>query len=91
MIKGTTTSGFDFAFDENTLNNMEFVDALAEVDENPLLISKVVKMMFSPEEKKRLYNHIRTEDGRVPVEALGDEMREIFSVASENSAEIKNS
>ena len=91
MIKGTTTSGFDFAFDENTLNNMEFVDALAEVDENPLLISKVVKMMFDPEQKKRLYNHIRTEDGRVPVEALGDEMREIFSVASENSAEIKNS
>ena len=91
MIKGTTTSGFNFEIDENTLNNMEFVDALAEVEENPLMISTVIKMMLSPDQKKRLYDHLRTEDGRVPVEAIGVEMRDIFAVASGESVEIKNS
>lgn len=90
MIKGTTTSGFEFVIDETRLDDMEFIDALAEAEENALSISKVVKLLLDPNTKARLYDHIRTEDGRVPVEAMGREVADIFKVASESN-EIKKS
>ena len=37
MVEGKTKSGFLFALDENAINNMELVDALAETeDDNPI-------------------------------------------------------
>lgn len=78
MIKGKTTSGFEFAVDEKVLDNMELVDAISEVDENPTALSKVVKLLLGAH-KKELYDHVRTEDGRVPIEAVTDIIMEIFA------------
>ena len=69
MVKGKTSTGFEFEIDEQKLDDMEFMDALAEVDENPLKFSKVMKMMLGEEQRQRLYDHLRNEDGRVPIEA----------------------
>ena len=79
MIKGKTKSGFDFQIEEHVLDNMELLDAIVEADENPAMIPKIVSMVLSKEGKKRLYDHLRTEKGNVPIMAVAAEVAEIFS------------
>ena len=43
----------------------------------PLALSAVVRMVLGPK-RKALYEHLRTEDGRVPVSAISQEIMDIF-------------
>ncbi|MCI5822556.1 MAG: hypothetical protein MR010_05955 [Lachnospiraceae bacterium] len=72
------SNGFEVSISENVMDNMELVDALAEMtDDNPLEVSKVCSMVLK-ENKKALYDYIRTEDGRVPVSEVSNCIKEIF-------------
>lgn len=86
MIKGTLKSGFEYQIEESTLDNMELLDAIAEVEENPMGISKVVKMLLGEDQRRKLYDHLRTDRGNVPVAAVSDAVAEIF----QGSGQIKN-
>lgn len=86
MITGKTSKGFEFVIDETKLNDMEYVDALAEAQENSIMFSKVLKLTLGEEQKKRLYDSVRTEDGRVPIEEIISAFDEIM----EASADTKN-
>lgn len=80
MLKGKTKSGFVFEIQDERLNNMELLDALAELDAgDSTRISRVLKMLFSSEEKRALYEHLRTPVGTVPIEAVVAELEEIFA------------
>jgi len=80
MIQGKTKSGFAYALDKDVMNNMELVDALAEMqEENPLSVSRVLNLILDKNQKQRLYNHVRTESGRVSMEKIIEELGEIFS------------
>ena len=80
MIEGKTTSGFAFAMEESVIDNMELVDALAEAtDDNPLSVSSVCVLLLGKAQRKRLYDHLRQADGRVPVEQISKELIEIFT------------
>lgn len=83
MIKGKTSSGFAFEIDEHVLDNMELLDEIVAADENPDALSKVVKMILPKDQKKALYEHLRTEHGNVPIMAVAQEMAEIFSYTPE--------
>lgn len=79
MITGNTSSGFSFSIDEKSLNNMEFIDALVDAsDDNPAAISRVVKMLLGTEQRGRLYDHLRDEDGHVSIVAVSSEIVEIL-------------
>lgn len=81
--KGTTKSGFKFKIDTDVMDNMEVLDAVAETDSgNPMAISKLLNLMLG-DDKQQLYDHVRTEDGRVPISAIGDEIAEIFNALGE--------
>lgn len=80
MVKGKTKSGFEFELDENVINNMELVDALADcASDDPFAVSKTVKLLLGNELRRKLYDHLRTGDGRVPMEMVSMEISEIFS------------
>ncbi|MCD8200735.1 MAG: hypothetical protein LUD47_01500 [Clostridia bacterium] len=80
MVKGTTKSGFKFSGDENAVDNMELIDALADLDSgNTLAISQVCKLLLGDSTRKALYDHVRTEDGRVPTEDVERELTEIIT------------
>lgn len=84
-MKGKTKSGFEYEIPEENFD-MEFLDALAEVDEKPQLLSKMIDMIFAGTDgKKRLYDHVRTENGKVPVNAISAEVSEIFANMPKNS------
>lgn len=84
MIKGQTSSGFDYELPENAIDNMELIDALAETTENnPIAVSRVCRLFLGESLRRRLYDHLRTEDGRVPIEAISNELRELFAAYGE--------
>lgn len=84
MIKGTTSSGFKFEIDEKQLKNYEFVELISEVDENELLMPKILKMLLG-DQVEALKDHVRDEDGIVPIEKMVQEIKDIFG-----NAQVKN-
>lgn len=76
-IKGTTSTGFDFEISEERLSNYELVEAIAEVDTNPLVLPRLIKLMLG-DQAERLKDHVRTSDGIVPLDKMGDEIKDIF-------------
>ncbi len=83
MLKGKTQSGFEFEIDQKKMDNMELLDAIAEIENNPLAISKVVKTILGESQRKALYDHLRTEDGRVPTKAVSEEIVEIVTATGQ--------
>ena len=79
MVSGKTTSGFAFELDDNTMDNMELVDALADAaDDDPIAISRVVKLLMGDKLRKALYDHCRDASGRVPIVNVSEEITEII-------------
>lgn len=87
MIKGSTTSGFNYQIEKERLNNYELLEIIGELDTNPLVIGTIVKLLLGEEQTTQLKEHIRTEDGYVPVDLMTTEITEIF----QNQSETKNS
>lgn len=87
MLKGKTQSGFTFNISDERLNNYELVEALNDLEENPLAVSKVVNLLLGKELAQKLKNHVRTKDGLVSVDKMEAEIKEIF----EGAQQTKNS
>ena len=80
MQKVITKSGFECLVDKKQMDDMELVDKTAEADAgNPLAVSAVIEKVLGKEQKAKLYNHLRNEDGRVPIEKVGEEIVEIIT------------
>ena len=86
MLKGKTQSGFEFEVQDESLNNYDMIEVLADVDTNALLLPKLVNMLLGTEQAKRLTDHLRTDKGNVPLDAISVEIMEIFK-----SGQAKNS
>ena len=83
-MKGKLQNGFEFDIDEAALDNMELIDAMTEAQEDdPGKFSKATLLLLGKDERKRLYDHLREEDGRVPIKAVADAFVEIFQALGE--------
>lgn len=84
MVKGLTNSGFSYEIDEGILDDYEFLEILLKIDEGDVQYSiKMIDMLLGEEQKKRLKEHVRTENGRVPATKLVSEALEIFKSIKE--------
>lgn len=84
MKKGTLKNGFEFEVDEKVMDDMEFIDLLAEADDgNPLQFSKAALILLGKDQRKRLYDSIRAEDGRVLPEVFGEVFYELVEALGE--------
>ena len=82
MLKGKTTTGFEYEVNDEVLSDMEFIDALsaATTGQDGTQVSIVVQKLFgSGEQRKRLYDHVRKENGIVPAEEVFAVIEEILS------------
>ncbi|MBQ2061452.1 MAG: hypothetical protein II458_02135 [Oscillospiraceae bacterium] len=80
MTKVTTASGFAVDIDEAVLDDMELLDMLmATSGDNVRHLPAILGKLLGEEGKQRLYNHVRTDEGRVPYAAIDRELTEIFS------------
>ena len=85
MIKGKTSIGFEYEIAEDVLNNYELVEAIGELDTNPLAITKIVNLLLGNEQKNALKEAVRDENGIVSVTELTNQITEIF----QNHGEVK--
>nr|DAR03464.1 MAG TPA: hypothetical protein [Caudoviricetes sp.] len=86
MLKGTTKSGFRYEIKDERLNNFELVEILSEVDENPLLLPKMLNLLLGERQSKNLKNYLRDEEGFVSTDKIRETIEDIF--AAQNK--IKN-
>lgn len=87
MIKGTTKSGFNYEVAQERLENYDLFEKIGEMEENPFVIAKVVKLLLGTEQANKLKDHVRSDSGFVPSDKMSEEITEIF----QKQAETKNS
>lgn len=84
MISGVTKNGFKFEITDERTDNMELIDALADIDDGNLLaVSKVLTLLLGPEQKKKMYDFVRTEDGIVSAQTVSEMIVEILAAKKE--------
>jgi hypothetical protein len=84
MINGITENGFVFEITDERADNMELIDALADIDDGNLLaVSKVLTLLLGPEQKKKMYDFVRTEDGIVSAQTVSEMIVEILAAKKE--------
>lgn len=78
MLKGKTSTGFSYQISEERLNNYELLEAIGQLEDNPLVLAKVIQLLLGPDLAKKLKDHVRTASGIVPADRITDEVKEIF-------------
>lgn len=82
----TTKSGFSCTLDETKLNDMELFDALTELDAGNMGVLPTVVSKIMGESKRALYDHVRGENGIVPIEKVTAELRDVvLALGGKNS------
>lgn len=81
MVAGTTVSGFDYEIAEDAFDDMELLEALAEMDEAGKFwqTTKVLKIFFGEEQKNAYYEFLRNKYGRVRVTVVADDLGGILN------------
>lgn len=77
-LVGVTKSGFAYSIPKKNLNNFELVEALGEIEDNPLVLPKVLKLLLGKEQIQKLKNHLRDNDGIVDTDKMTAELEDIF-------------
>ena len=81
-----TKTGFEMEIDENIGDDMELIDTVAEVQAgNLMLLPQVVRKIFG-DYKQALYDHLRLPEGRVPLEAVSEEIASVFEELGEKNS-----
>ena len=91
MITAKTNDGFEIELSEDALDDAELLDALGGMqDGNVFDMSRLT--LRGKEGRKKLYDHLRTPDGRVPVAKVADALGELMNsfTAGKNSASSPN-
>lgn len=85
MIKGKTESGFEFELHDDVMDNMELVELMVDINTsgNPVAMGNAMTAMLGAKQKKALYDHLRTEDGRVPVSKVSMAFVDVIKAAKE--------
>lgn len=83
MVTGTTRSGFAFEVAEDIANDMELFEALCDLDDGDATAVVPVCRKVLGSQKKALYDHLRGEDGRVPIECVAEEISDILAAVKD--------
>jgi PleD family two-component response regulator len=83
-----TKSGFKCKLDEDALDDVELLDDLMDLDSGESIsIRRIVDRLMGKEQRKKLYDHLRDKNGRVKLDAITDELTDLFNQVKE----LKNS
>lgn len=79
MTQVKTSIGFEAEIDESALNDMAFLDALAELEDGKSYrVATIADLILGKDNKKRLYDMLKDAKGRVPAEAAMNQVSEIL-------------
>lgn len=83
VITGKTKTGFEYEIDKKILNDYELLEEIDNIDKNPLIIIKLLKRLLKEEQLEKLKEHIRNEEGIVPIDKMEKELIDIFDGINE--------
>lgn len=84
VISVTLNSGLVLSVDRNFVNDMELLDMMVEADDgNGLAFSVICGKILDKENKKKLYDSLRGEDGRVKTTDVVPALMEIIEKVGE--------
>lgn len=83
MIEGKTKSGFEFNLDDEAMNDMELLEDLKRLDNGEVIVLPDILKRMLGKQKDDLYEHVRTESGRVPIDALVGELKGIIEASKD--------
>lgn len=89
MVKGTTSTGFEFEIDPDVMRDMEVIELIAATSEDGSKMPKMLTAMLGAPQKTALYDHVRNDKGRVLFDDVNKEMEEILSALAQD-AQTKN-
>ena len=96
MVKGITTTGFEYVVDERKAKDWELIEITAKMQratspqEASLYVADIADFVLDKDQKERLKEHFRSLDGYVDAEKFSEAIIEIVMGAKQN-AELKNS
>lgn len=75
-----TKTGFEYVVDANMGDDMELLELLTQLDGgDATVLPAVLTKILGEKQKKKLYEHCREKDGRVPFSAVSKEIADIFN------------
>lgn len=81
MVKGITESGFEFELNELAVDDMRFLRLFRRVEKEPYVLEDIAEVLIGADGVEKLYNHIETEDGRVPSSEFLKKINEMITIA----------
>lgn len=97
MIKGITSSGFEFEVDERCLNDWRLIKAISKSDSKDQVdrlhaIATMINMLLGDEGEEKLVDFIaKNNDGYVPSEKMYAIVKEVFDEVKNINEEAKKS
>lgn len=88
-VSGKTETGFSFEIEKEALEDAEFLELYYKQEKEGRYIFDFIECAIGAEQKARLYDHVRGENGRVPIARLKEEVGDILLALAENP-ETKN-
>lgn len=82
-ITGKTKTGFEYNIDKKMLNDYELLEEIDNIGKSPLIIIKLLKRLLKEEQLEKLKEHIRNEEGIVPIDKMEKELIDIFDGINE--------
>ena len=80
MITGKTQSGFEYRIDDTVSDDYELLELMGAVrGGDTLAIFELVERLLGKEQKDKLKEHCRDEDGKVKISRMSQEIVDIFS------------
>ena len=83
VIIGKTKTGFEYNIDKKMLNDYELLEEIDNIGKSPLIIIKLLKRLLKEEQLEKLKEHIRNEEGIVPIDKMEKELIDIFDGINE--------
>lgn len=85
-MEGITESGFAWEIPEESVDNYELLEVLHKIDTgNYGLLPEMVDKLLGTEQRDRLKEHLRDQNGRVTTTGMVSEVMQIFKSAGKNS------
>ena len=95
MIKGTTSSGFEYEVSDKIGNDFRFVRTIAKIENGSDMetltgMVDLAGILLGDGGIDRLSAHVQEPDGTVPIDRIMEELNEIISSAQQKDGTVKN-
>lgn len=84
-IKTVEIDGFELDIDTTVFADFEFLESLADVaNGEPANVIRPFRLLFAGDTYQKVKDHMRDEDGRVPVKAMSAFLAKVVKAAAPN-------